>query len=469
MQRYRAIFFLIIFGCSVGPKYHPPKTEVATDFKNVDNEIGSNDPGIVDLCTWWKQFKDPNLDTLVEKAFANNFDLLQAFERIRQVRAYYNIQTANLFPSLDFNGTFSRYATSQNLFDSPFLGPRIQNLFQLGFDVNWEIDLFGRLRNLKAAAQADLIATKEDYISLMATVLADVARNYTLYRAFEKKGENLKRQIQVKKTINDLNRSLAKSGLESWDLFYSTRAQIRALEAKVPPLQMQMEYAVNRLAVLTGEQPEFFTIRGEGDILKARGLVPLNIPSKLLQRRPDIRKRERQLAAATHRTAAAVADFFPTFSLSGSYGWEASRFFKWFRPESSSWDITPGLALPLINFGRIQSQVQIKAAEQKEAFYAYQAVVLKALEEVENNLFTYMQQQGRIATLELEYKDFLENQALALSRFTAGLSPLLEALNQEWNYLNVEYEWIEANQVLSESLIALYKSLGGEWECFGTL
>ena len=80
-----------------------------------------------------------------------------------------------------------------------------------------------------------------------------------------------------------------------------------------------------------------------------------------------------------------------------------------------------------------------------------------------------MQQQGRIATLELEYKDFLENQALALSRFTAGLSPLLEALNQEWNYLNVEYEWIEANQVLSESLIALYKSLGGEWECFGTL
>jgi NodT family efflux transporter outer membrane factor (OMF) lipoprotein len=468
MGKTRFVALVILWGCSVGPKYHQPKIETAADYKNAEGGLDSEDPSYISLSSWWKQFEDPVLDQIIDQAIQKNYNLLIAFERIKQVRAYYNIQTSNLFPTLDFNGTFSRYATSQNLFDSPFLGPRVQNLFQLGFDVQWEIDLFGRLRNLKNAALMDLFATKEDFQSLYITILADVARNYTLYRAFEKKLNNLKKQVQVRTLINELNLSLAKSGLESWEKYYTTRAEIRAIEAKIPQLEMQVQYANNRIAVLIGEQPENFSLKGEGEILAAKGRVPLGLPSDLLRRRPDIRQKERELAAATHRTAAAVADFFPTFSLSGSYGWEASRFYKWFRPQSSYWDITPGLTLPLINFGRIQAQVDLKYAEQKELFYDYQNVVLQALEEVENNLFTYLQQQVKITTLDLEVHDFFESYQLALSRFQSGLSPLSEALLQEWYYLGVEYEWIEANQVLSEGLIAIYKSLGGDWECSST-
>jgi multidrug efflux system outer membrane protein len=468
MGKISVLFLFFCLGCSVGPKYHEPNRDTPSDYKNGENSMEQSGSPVVSLGDWWKQFEDPILDRLIEHAIEKNFDLLAAFERIKQVRSYYNIQTANLFPALDFNGSLSRYATSQNLFDSPFLGPRVQNLFQLGFDVNWEIDLFGRLRNLKNAAKMDFFASQEDFRAIYITLLADIARNYTLIKAFDKKVTNLKKQIQVRTDLNSLALSLAKSGLESWEKFYSTKAEIRAIEAKIPQLEMQIEYANNRIAVLLGELPESFSLEPQGPILAAKGRVPLGFPLDLLRRRPDIRKKERELAAATHRTAAAVANFFPTFSLSGNYGWEASRFYKWFRPESSYWDITPGVVLPLINFGKIQSQVDMKNAEQKEAFYNYQNGILQAFQEVENNLFTYLQQQTKITTLECAYKDLEECYLLALSRFQSGLSPLSEALVLEWNYLGVEYEWIDANQVLSEGLIAIYKSLGGDWECSST-
>ncbi len=468
MGKISLLFLFFCLGCSVGPKYHEPKSDTPSDYKNGENSIEQSGSPVVSLGDWWKQFEDPILDRLIEHAIEKNLDLRAAFERIKQVRSYYNIQTANLFPALDFNGSLSRYATSQNLFDSPFLGPRVQNLFQLGFDVNWEIDLFGRLRNLKNAAKMDFFASQEDFRAIYITLLADIARNYTLIKAFDKKVTNLKKQIQVRTDLNSLALSLAKSGLESWEKFYSTKAEIRAIEAKIPQLEMQIEYANNRIAVLLGELPERFSLEPQGAILAAKGRVPLGFPLDLLRRRPDIRKKERELAAATHRTAAAIANFFPTFSLSGNYGWEASRFYKWFRPESSYWDITPGVVLPLINFGKIQSQVDMKSAEQKEAFYNYQNGILQAFQEVENNLFTYLQQQTKITTLECAYKDLEECYLLALSRFQSGLSPLSEALLLEWNYLGVEYEWIDANQVLSEGLIAIYKSLGGDWECSST-
>lgn len=128
----------------------------------------------------------------------------------------------------------------------------------------------------------------------------------------------------------------------------------------------------------------------------------------------------------------------------------------------------PGLTQPLINFGRIQAQVDLKRAEQKEVFYRYQGTILKALEEVENTLFTYMRQEVKILTLESEVKDLKENAHFAQNRFDAGLSPFIEALKQELNVLAVDYEIIVGNQILSESLIALYKSLGGDWECSTT-
>lgn len=133
MGKTRFVALVILWGCSVGPKYHQPKIETAADYKNAEGGLDSEDPSYISLSSWWKQFEDPVLDQIVDQAIQKNYNLLIAFERIKQVRAYYNIQTSNLFPTLDFNGTFSRYATSQNLFDSPFLGPRVQNLFQLGF------------------------------------------------------------------------------------------------------------------------------------------------------------------------------------------------------------------------------------------------------------------------------------------------------------------------------------------------
>lgn len=468
MRSLKASIFFFLFACSVGPKYKEPTVLLKPDFKNEEGQPQEASETIVALNKWWDQFQDPILSDLIDQSIQKNYDLQTAFERIRQVRAFYNIQNSRLFPTVDFNGSFERYATSQNLYETPYLGPRVQNLFLLGFDVEWEIDLFGRLRNLKQAAYADLFAAKEDYRSFYITIIADVARNYTLYSSYYQQIQNLKKQVEIQKELANLYRSLAKAGLDSWDPFFASRALVRALEAKIPPVETQMQYALNRIAVLIGEDPESFQLEKTGPILMAKGKVPLGMPSDLLRRRPDIRMQERELAAATHRTAAAVADFFPTFSLSGNYGWGASRFYKWFRPESSFWSIMPGLTQPLINFGRIQAQVDLKRAEQKEVFYRYQGTILKALEEVENTLFTYMRQEVKILTLESEVKDLKENAHFAQNRFDAGLSPFIEALKQELNVLAVDYEIIVGNQILSESLIALYKSLGGDWECSTT-
>jgi NodT family efflux transporter outer membrane factor (OMF) lipoprotein len=404
----------------------------------------------------------------VQKAIQNNLDLFQAIQRIEQVRAFYNIQTSNLFPTIDFNGSYTRYETSQNLNDSPFLGPRIQSLFQLGFDMNWEIDFFGRLRNLNDAAKAEFFASKEDYRGVYITVIADVCRNYTLFRSFEKQIENLQQQQTVLEQILVLSADTAKAGVTSYDPYFSAKARLQALESRIPLLVSQMQIAKNRISILIGEQPERFDITQKGDIPQASGKIPVGVPSQVLRRRPDIRRKERILAASTNLVAAAVANLFPNFTLFGNAGYEASRFFRWFRPESSYWAITPSVTQPLINFGRLQSEVRLKRAEHKQVFFDYENTVLKALEEVENTLVSYIKQQVRLQSLDFEYKDNFQKFLFSSDRFQAGIDTFQDTLQAKLVTLSNDETIIVAQQVLAENLIALYKSLGGDWECSAT-
>ncbi|MFZ4773562.1 MAG: efflux transporter outer membrane subunit [Chlamydiia bacterium] len=468
MKKRIKILLLLICGCSVGPKYQEPEVTFNTDYKNAEGAVEENDPIAVPLNTWWEQFQDPVLTDLVQKAVEQNLDLLVAYQRIQQVRAYYKIEASHLFPEIDFNGAITRYKISENLDYSPFLGSAIQNLFQMGFDASWEVDVFGKIQSLTNAALADLMATKEGYRSVYITLIADVCRNYTLFRSYEKQVRNLKRQVEIQTFQAKLNKDLSNSGLEPWNSFFSARAEIRALEAQIYPLETQMQLALNRMSVLLGEQPENFSISSVGQIPLAKGRVPLGLPSDLLRRRPDIRETERQLAAATNRVAASIAEFFPTFSLTGHYGWESTPFNQWLQSGSNNWSIAPSLSLPLINFGRIQAQVNANTAIQKEVFLRYQNTILKALEEVENNLYTYLKQELKLTSIELEYKDIYESYLLTDARFKAGLSPYGETLLAELNLLQIELEVTQSTQVLSESLIALYKSLGGDWECTNT-
>ncbi len=376
----RLLSLSLMTGCMLGPRYEQPQLDLSADFSETVDPIGEE----VDLRSWWTQFNDPILDSMIDEAIVNNYDLRIAGERIAEVRARYQFDSANIWPEVDVAASATREKVSEALFDSTFLGPSLQNLFLFGFDASWEIDFFGRLRSLKNAAYFDLEASYENFRNVYITLLAEVARNYTSFRALQKRIETTSAQIRVGRDQLLMATVRYQAGLNSDIEPLQQEAELEALEATLPPLEAERNETLYRIATLLGRQPEKIPEEWSPfrPILQASGKIPIGLPSDLLRRRPDIRQAERELAAATSRVGAALAELFPTFSLTGSFGYQSDRTSTWLTQAGETWTIGPGISWPLIDFGRIRSKIDLSKSNQREALLQYEKTVLEALKEV---------------------------------------------------------------------------------------
>jgi len=457
------ISLALIAGCQVGPKYKPPETAVAAQFQNQVPEKGES----VDLNAWWKQFDDPILEGIVAEAAESNFNLKIAMERIAEVRARYRLEAANLWPEIDLNGSVTRSRVSQSLFDSTFLGPPNQNLFQIGFDASWEIDLFGKLRSLKEAAYHELEASQEEMRDVYITLVAEVARNYTLLRALQAKIGALREEIGMLEGLYYLAGVRFEAGLAAGQEPLDLAAQTEVLKAELPSLETAAQQTIYRLAVLVGRQPEQASEDwlSPRPILQAQGKIPVGLPSDLLRRRPDIRKAERRMAAANSRVRASIAQLFPTFSLTGSFGFQSDEAGDWISKKSSDWSIGPSVFWPVIDFGRIRANIDFQKAADREALLNYESTVLSALEDVESSLVSYMKESIRLKDLQRRLEAARARRDLNLTLYRAGLASLSLYLESEAAVLQATREKIGSEQALSTDLMGVYKSLGGEWSC----
>ncbi|MGH8511895.1 MAG: efflux transporter outer membrane subunit, partial [Gammaproteobacteria bacterium] len=305
-------------GCAVGPDYRRPEFPVPSHYReSLTESLASRS---ISLATWWQTFRDPPLDRLMAKALRSNRDLRIAETRVREARALRNVVSAGFWPTVDASAAYTRLRTSRNgptgLALARGLLPVETDLYQAALDATWELDIFGGTRRAVEAADAEIGASEEDRRDVLVTLLGEVGLNYIELRGLQKEHALTRANLDAQEQTLALTQDRAQAGLATELDVARAEAQAATTAAQIPPLESAIKHNVHRLSVLVGESPGSLA----GQWLEAAPIpatppeVPVGLPSELLRRRPDIRRAERELAAATARIGIATADLFPRFS-----------------------------------------------------------------------------------------------------------------------------------------------------------
>jgi NodT family efflux transporter outer membrane factor (OMF) lipoprotein len=413
----------------VGPDYREPVPDLPNRWqagKDAPADLRPVDPAA--LKTWWKSFGDARLDRLMNRALSGNLDLKMALARIDQARAQRRGTRAELFPQVAASANAGR-------FDNPLPGivptnTRF-NLFELGFDAFWEIDLFGRLGRRVEAASADLDAAAEDYGQTLVTLTADLARAYVEYRSLQDQLRITRSNLDTQQHTLRLTERLFEVGSGTRHDVVRARAQTETTAAQIPALEAGLIATLRQMEVLVGRQPGALAalLEEPGPVPVAPGRDILASPAATIRHRPDLRVAERRLAAATALQGAAIAEWFPKLSLASFLGLRNTDLEDLFKSSAFSYGVAGNLLQPLVNFGRIQAGIDLADADQKEAYLAYEKAVLEALRETETALTRYLKEEVRRQTLARSVEDQRESVRLSQLRYQEGVISFLDVLD----------------------------------------
>jgi NodT family efflux transporter outer membrane factor (OMF) lipoprotein len=413
------------------------------------------------LARWWTTLKDLTLSRLVNMAVAGNLSLKEAKARVREARARRAISKAAQFPTLDATGSASHSRSSGRTG-----GDRTVDLYRLGFDASWELDLFGGVRRSVEAAEADLEATQEALSDALVSLLAEVALNYIDVRSFQTRISVAEANLNAQEETCNITRWRYQAGLTTQLDVEQATYNLEQTRSQLPSLRTSLEQAKNRIAVLLGERPG--ALDSELEEHKPIPVTPLEVavgvPADVLRRRPDVRKAERELAAQTARIGVAAADLYPKFSLAGSIGLEALSTGKALDRDSfRTSSIAPGITWPIFKAGAIISNIEVQSALQEQKLIRYRATVLTALEEVENALTAYAHQQLRRKSLKEASQAARRAVGLAQDQYSSGIVDFQLVLDAQRSLFSIEDQLAQSEREVTANLIALYKALGGGW------
>jgi outer membrane protein, multidrug efflux system len=470
---------LLFTGCAVGPNFKTPAAKVPEAYYSLDNPkpapaVSQATSQPVTLVYWWQSFRDPILDSLVQLALASNLDLRQAEARIRQARAARGMAAAGLWPGINASALYQRSHSSSETV-SPgggasiaTLGP-FKELFQVGLDASWELDIFGGTRRNIEAATADMQASVEDRRDVLVTLVGEVGNNYLNLRGFQDQAAIARKNLEAQQKTANITHKRFDAGFVGRLDVANADAQVATTASFIPVLESQAQAAVFSIGVLLGKEPAFLAkeLARATPIPPTPPTVPVGLPSDLLRRRPDIRRAEAQLHAATARIGVAVADLFPKFNLSGSLGLAASDVSRIGNQGSKFWSFSPSVTWPVFAGGKIRWNVQVQNALQEQALLTYQQTVLTALKEVETALVAYAKEQEHQKALALAVANNRQAVDLAMKLYVAGKTDFLNVLNAQRSLFVTEDALTQSNRTLGTNLIALYKALGGGWELGG--
>ena len=419
------------------------------------------------LAVWWEQFEDPLLTSLIERALTSNYDLRIAREKICEARALYQLDFSTLLPKVDALVVFDRMRNSETLFQSDFTGGDFVNFYQTGFDAFWEIDLFGKNRARTRAACYEVAAATAEVRDVHVSIASEVALNYFIIRTLQERVDITNRHIEAERELLKLVSNRYDAGLISELDVYTARGLLESRRATLPEFEQRLYQTVYVLAVLIGELPENL-LNSFCDTQKppcGEQKFPLGLPSELLCRRGDVRAAEFEMHAAGTRVMAARREFFPTISLDSLYTYATGFFTSWIKPESREWTMMPSLLLPVFHGGEILSHVNIETSRQRQAVLSYEKSVLVALQEVEGALTGYFQEGARLQALENEVEAYSQASDLSRTLYFGGIVDFLYVIETEREYFIAEILRSGAHEDLMTQLVAVYKALGGGWEC----
>jgi len=414
---------------------------------------------------FWTELGDSTLTRLVREAQHANTDVQIAQSRLMSARASRRLAAFDLVPSITAAGSSNRFQIS--LAQTPGLTnqlPAVQ-LWDVGFDASWEVDIFRRVgRNVRA--QTALAESSEYGLEdVQVSVAAEVARTYFDLRGAQRllavSSRNAENQRKVVKLTEDrltAGRGTAFDTERAKSVLYLTLAT-------TPGLETQIALDRNRLAVLLGRAPEALpaALLDSGALPNLPDTVFVGSPAQLIRRRPDILRAERQLAAQSLFVGAAQADYLPRVTLGAHGGYQATAVDSLFRRGYSRMVVGPTITFPLFDLGRVRERVKVAQAGQDEAQANYNATILRALEESEGSIVTYDRAHVRLAILESAVRSSTRALDLAQQRFEAGLTDFLQVLDAERTLLDAENQLTQAHTAAAIALVAVYKAVGGTW------
>jgi multidrug efflux system outer membrane protein len=408
---------------------------------------------------WWQQFEDPVLDELVGRALAANHDVRIAVARVDQARAIFDDAANDRFPVVTAGAVVDHRDEAIPGFSEE---PVRLTTYRLGFDAFWEIDVFGRIRSQirAAAATADSLAADVDDIRV--SVAAEVARNYFELRGLQQQLAVADRSLTNQRETLRLTEVRRDAGFGEEQDVASAGARVAAIEASIPPIRSAIAERRHRIAVLLAVRPGELAIdlspRPYPAIAKE---LAIGEPDTLLRRRPDVRSAERRLAAATAREADAAADLYPHITVTGFLGLLAGRGNLLNVSDSRAWAVTPALSWAAFDLGSARARLRGVEGFTRESLADFEQVVLRAIEETENALVNYREEQERLVKLTDQARESTRAATIARVRYREGVVDFLALLDAERTQLSAEDAVAQAEAGVFTSVIALYKALGG--------
>lgn len=460
-------------GCAkVGPDFSPPDTPVPTAWQEND-ATGITTGGDISA-TWWNAFHDATLDALILEARRDNLSLQVAALRVLEARARLGVAVGQLYPQrqqatggMTWTHPSDRAPTAPQPFSDRGNPDYLQS--SIGLDTAWELDFWGRFRRGVEAADADLRASAADHETALVSITAEIARSYILYRTVQKQLAIADTNVAIQRESLRIATARFNYGATSERDMRQALSLLRDTEARIPSLAQSLRETRNAICILLGRPPQDISEKlGSAPIPTAPDRVAVGIPADLLRRRPDVRKAQHVAAGQCARLGVAKADFYPAFSLGGFVGFTASNVGAFGLGDTFSNGFTayggPGVTLPLFNYGRITNNVRAQDARFQQALVTYHETVISALREAEDSIHRFLQAHDRAALLTESAADAARSMQLALVQYQEGSTDFTTVLTAARDLSTREDALAAANGEISQSLVAVFKALGGGWQ-----
>ncbi|HEX7857454.1 MAG TPA: efflux transporter outer membrane subunit [Sphingobium sp.] len=454
---------LVLSGCTVGPNYQRPAAPGTSANWTEPAETGAVDP------VWWRQFGDAQLTALIERALSKAPDVAEAEARLREARANRDAAAGGALPSLGASGSYTKNRLSENGQFPINVIPGFSRdfpLFDMGFDASWEIDLWGRQRRKVEAATDRTAAAEAGRRDVMVTLSAEIARNYFDLRAAQADAKALQGMAQADAELAKLTRLRFDAGEASKLDLDSAQSSARASAAAVPDASASAAAAAYRIAALVGAPPEEIApglLASAQPVPQSPDSILVGVRSDLLERRPDIRRAEREFAAATADIGVAKADLFPRVSLLGSIGQQAQSGSDLFDGGSTRFQFGPSFSWPIFAGGTIRAQIRAADARADAAAARYEKAVLGALSDSEAAINRFLNARAALTDADASLTAQTSAFGLAQQRARRGEDDQLALMRATRARLASERAATSAGRAKGQAAVALFKALGGGW------
>lgn len=469
----------VLCGCAVGPDYRaPPLPSIDEWHTSLAPGAKPADANDATLATWWTALDDPTLTQLIDAAVKDNKSVEQALARVRESRARRNVSAAPLFPAIGASaGARDTHRSREGSDADDFAGGDLGSgtsfdtrgeSYSAGLDASWELDIFGGNRRSLEAANANFRASEAELRDVLITLLGDVALSYVNVRTTQARLAFAERNLESQRELVDITRWRAEAGLATVLDVEQARSSFAQTLAQIPSLESALQVAMNRLAVLTGREPGALheTLAERRAIPTAPREIVTSVPADVLRRRPDLRSAERRLAAQTAQVGVATAALYPSLSLNGSFGLGSTSAGNLFSSGTETTGYGVSLNMPIFRAGALRQQVAAQNALVDQALASYEATLLAILEEVENALTEWANEQRRYEALVQAAEAARLASELALVQYNSGLVDFQTVLTADRQLVSTEDALAVSNGELTSNLIRLYKAFGGGWSVF---